>query len=127
MANYAKSAEGARQSFKRNGKLCALTWTPPPLSDAPDAPPPAPLTFAAYGVIFDYGYKQLGTQVNSLIEAGDRQVLLSVFDETTGGALPEPPPESKIIAPDGVEYTIKRVQPLAPAGVPVMYDLNVRK
>lgn len=124
--DYGDTAQDVREALEEAGALCALAWTPAPLSDAPDAATPDPLAFSAYGVILDYSDKQIGTQSNSLIEAGDRQVLLAVFDEF-GNALPLPPAESKIVAPDGIEYTIKRAKPLAPAGVPVMYELNVRR
>lgn len=125
--DYGETAQDVREALEETGALCALAWTPPPESDAPDAPTPAPLAFSAWGVILDYSDKALGTQSNSLIEAGDRQILLACFDESTGDALPLPPAESKIIAPDGIEYTIKRAKPLAPAGIPVMFDLNVRR
>lgn len=125
--DYGETAQDVREALEEAGALSSLTWTPPPISDAPDAAVPAPLTFSGWSVILDYGYKQIGTQPDSLIVAGDRQVLLAVFDETTGAAMPQPPAESNIIAPDGIEYTVKLAKPLAPAGVPVMFDLNVRR
>lgn len=124
--DYLESAQEALEALQEYGAPCTLTWTPAPDSDAPNAATPDPLVVSAYGVVLDYAAKMIGTQPDSLIQAGDRQVLLGVFD-IDGAAVPKPPAEAQIIAPDGLLYTVKGCKPLAPAGVAVLYDLNVRR
>lgn len=103
-----------------------FTWTPAPTDGGPDAATPDPVTASAYSVLLDYNYKQIGTQPDSLIRAGDKNLLVAAID-VNGLAMPEPPPESECVAADGVTYIVKNCKPLAPAGVAVLYDVQLRK
>lgn len=125
--NYGETAQDVRETLSDVGALAGLVWTPAPTSDAPDAPLPPAVSVTAWGIILDYPAKAIGTQPDSLIRAGDRQVLLSAIDEQTGAAMPLIPPEASILAPDGVTYVVKNAKVLNPAGVVVMFDLTVRR
>ena len=73
--------------------------------------------YSRVGAIFDFGGKQtLGP--GGLIQVGDKQLLMDV-----NGAAPEL--EDHVIV-GGVEYVLKGVGVIAPAGVPVVYDLHLR-
>lgn len=124
--DYAQSAQEVVEALADAGAPCSLTWTPPPATDDPLAEPPAPVTVTAYAAIFDYSARQIGTQLDSLIVAGDRQILMAVFD-VNGNAVPEPLHGATVSGPDGNPYVLKACKALAPAGVAVMYDLNVKK
>ena len=127
MADYTADRRDARESLKEAGAIVALSWTPAPTSNAPDASLPEPVTVRAWGVQLEYSANKQGTQADSLIQAGDKQILLAALIDDGEEVLPEPPPECACIAPDGIEYVVKLVKPLAPAGVAVMYDLNIRR
>lgn len=124
--DYLEIALDARDSLQEAGAVVALTWTPPPTNPAPDAEPPEAVVVWAYGCIFDYNSAKIGTQPDSLIKAGDRQILLSALD-LNGAQMPEPPVEALIVGPDGAAYVLKVCKPVAPAGVAVIFDLNVRR
>jgi hypothetical protein len=126
MADYTQETRDAAASFKESGGLFVLSWTPAPTSDAPDAPTPEAVEVRASGLLLEYSAKSQGTQADSLILAGDKQVLLAALDDI-GNPISAVPPEAQILAPDGVTYTVKMSKPLAPAGVPIMFDLNVRR
>lgn len=124
--DYLAIALDARDSLQESGAVVSVTWTPAQTDPAPDAAQPAPVTVSAYGCIFEYGFRQIGTQPDSLIVAGDKQILLSALD-LNGAQLQEPPAEARVIGPDGATYVLKTCRPVAPAGVAVIFDLNVRK
>lgn len=126
MADYTQERIDARDSFKESGALFVLTWTPAPTSDAPDAPIPLPVTVSAYGLLLEYSANKQGTQPDSLIQAGDKQVLLAALD-INNVPIAAIPPEATCDAPDGVRYVVKTPKALAPAGVPILFDLNVRR
>lgn len=125
--NWKKKALSARTSIMSNGALCALTWTPASTDTGPRAVAPPAVDYEAFGAIFDYDRQMVGTQPDSLIRAGDRQLLLSVLTEPALGDLPEPPFGARIVAPDGVAYKVASVKVVGPAGVAVMYDVNLRR
>lgn len=124
--DWKKKALNARTSLVSNGALCALSWTPAGTDNGPRAVAPPAVAYQAWAAIFDYNREQTGTQADSLIKAGDRQLLLSVFVEPSLAALPPPPKGALIVAPDGLTYKVDFVKTVAPAGVAVLYDVNVR-
>ena len=69
------------------------------------------------GCVFDYGTHAID---GTLIIQGDKQLLLSPV------GMPEPGIDSLAIV-SGVQWRITRVKATAPAGVPVIYDCNIRK
>lgn len=125
-ADYAEAAQDALETLTEAGAVAVLTWALAPVSDAPDAATPAPVSVSAYGAIFDFGTLQVGTQPDSLIKAGDRYVLLATTD-TAGAAVPDVPAEARVIAPDGLPYVVRSCKTVGPAGVPVLYKIHVRR
>ena len=74
-----------------------------------------------YGAVLDYGLHQsgMGAGGDSLIQHGDKQLLLSPNVIT-------PPLVDDIVTIGQLGYTIKNIKTVAPSGVPVLYDCNVR-
>ena len=75
------------------------------------------------GAIFDYGNKNID---GTLIKQGDKNLLLSAF-KTDGTDLTAPILNDTVTDVNGIIYTI--VEPLktiAPAGIAIMYDCNLR-
>lgn len=127
MANITADRRDARESLKEDGALVSLTWTPLVESYAPDAPIPQPVVVKAWGVQLDYPSSAIGKQPDSLVQVGDKQILLAALVEDGDTVLAEPPTECECIAPDGRTYVVKHVKALAPSGDPIMYDLHVRR
>ena len=90
--------------------------------------PPVVLTTAGVGLVFDYGLHASGasTHDGTLIQAGDKQCYLAALD-AAGVAIAAPVKGDKALAPDGVTYGVENVKTLAPAGVPVLYELQLRR
>lgn len=126
MADHTEDRRDARESFKEDGALVSITWQPAP-PPGRNAVAPPPITMQAWGMQFEYNIRQIGTQPDSLIKVGDKQLLLSALVGDTDELLPEPPPECSCIAPDGKKYVVKLVKPLAPSGEPIIYELNIRR
>lgn len=87
-----------------------------------------PVVTLGVGLVFDYGLHASGTGTvgSSLIAAGDRQLYLASLT-VAGVEIPAPLKNDKCVAPDGVEYNVESVKTLAPAGVPVLYDVQLRR
>lgn len=80
-------------------------------------------TQTAKGVILPLGgYRKFN---GTSIVAGDETLLLSALD-STGGALAEPDVNTKITDTNGKAYTLTVVDPLRPAGLPILFDCVVR-
>jgi hypothetical protein len=128
MADYSQETRDAARDLLAAGAVVTLSWSIATAYDPanPSAPPSAPVAVQAAGVTLAYNLKQLGTQPDSLIRAGDKQLLLAALD-VTGAALPEPPPDAQVTLADGSVWLVKNPQPLAPAGVPIMYDITIRR
>lgn len=124
---YRDKAIAARASLARSGAPVVVAWTETP-DYVPGEPEPAPVahTFTAPGAVIAFGYKEIGTQPDSLIKAGDRNLLLAACD-ANGDPLPEPPFGAAVTLVDGSLYAVTSCKPLAPAGVPVMYDISIRR
>lgn len=128
MADYAQAARKAAQSLLKSGATITLSWKVPFKYDPanPKALPPPPVTVRAAGVVLPYSSRVIGTQTDSLIRAGDQQLLLAAVD-INGEFLAEPPPEASALLADGTTWTVKNPRTLAPAGIPVMFDITLRR
>lgn len=128
MADYSQETKDAAADLLAAGAVVSLSWSVAAAYDPgnPSAPPSAPVTVQAAGVTLPYSFKQIGTQPDSLIRAGDRQLLLAALD-VNGAALPEPPPDAQVTLADGSLWLVKNPQPLSPAGFPIMYDITIRR
>jgi hypothetical protein len=128
MADYLQDARDTEAALAEDGAQITLSWSVPVVYDpaTPNAPAAAPVSVTAYGCVFPYSSNRIGTQPDSLIRAGDRQLLLAALD-INGATLSEPPPDAQVTLADGSLWLVKNPQPLAPAGVPVMYDITIRR
>lgn len=128
MADYSQETIDAAADLLEAGAVISLSWSVVASYDPsnPSAPPSPPVTVQAGGVVLPYSSNKIGTQPDSLIRAGDRQLLLAALD-VNGAALPEPPPDAEVTLADGSVWLVKNPQPLAPAGVPIMYDITIRR
>ncbi len=81
-----------------------------------DDPAGSPTSYTIRALIEEYRQDQID---GTLIRAGDRRVLLdpTVIEPTTADR----------VVIDGDEYAIVRVQAEAPAGVPLLYMLQIRR
>lgn len=80
------------------------------------------------GVVLEYSaFRQKGQQnePGSLIQAGDKQLLLSALNSAGSPLSPAPEPGDRATI-GGVAWLITAVAPLAPAGTAILYDCNVR-
>lgn len=127
MFDYDSTAADVLVALQDVGALVTLTWAAAPLNDLspPSSDPQQQIAVTAYGAIFPYGYKQIGTQPDSLIRAGDENLLLAVTDEN-GAPVPEPQPGA-VVTMGGARYTLKHCNTLAPAGMAVLFDIAVRR
>lgn len=87
-----------------------------------------PVTTLAVGLIFTYSDKMSGdgTRADTLIQSGDRQCYIAAID-INGVQIPAPEKEDTALAPDGVIYVVQNVKPLAPNGIPVLYEIQLRR
>jgi len=135
--DYVQSAQDALDLLRDfDAQPCTVTVAAPapeeddydPATGTGAVLPPA--VVVVLGVVLDFPIKakSTGTQTDSLIRAGDRYVLLAAIDVNGAQVLPEQLPiEAEVLAPDGLTYVIRDVNPLNPTGYPVMYELNVRR
>jgi len=87
------------------------------------------ITQTTSGVVLEYdsvGRRGLQRQDKSLIQSGDRQLILSPF-ATDGTPLnPAPGLDDSVTLSTGQSFTITTVAVLAPGGIPIMYECNIR-
>ena len=128
MADYQQDAIDAEATLREEGAIITLSWKVPfkynPANPGELAPPP--VTVRAAGVVLPYSSRVIGTQTDSLIRAGDQQLLLAAID-VDGNPMIEPPPEASALLADGSTWTVKNPRTLAPAGIPVMFDITLRR
>lgn len=125
--DYADTAREVYAALREDGALVTVAWSVTPDYDpAAGEPVPVAVTATTYGVILDYPTHKIGTQPDSLIRAGDRQLLMAVLDQD-GADVPEPPPEAVVTAAYGARYVVRNCAALDPAGVAVMFDITVRR
>ncbi|WP_063582859.1 hypothetical protein [Achromobacter ruhlandii] len=79
------------------------------------------------GALFDYTAQAAGVanMAGSVIETGDKQLYLAP-ELATGGAMPEPKPTDLVLAL-GVTWRVVTVKTLAPAGLVLLYELQLRQ
>lgn len=131
MFNYAKTAVQARNSLQRfGGQVPGATFTretggggQPGQNSAPSIQ-----SWQAIALVFDYSGQSQGdgTRLDALIQAGDKQLYAAAID-AAGAPITAPAKPDKCLAPDGVEYTVETVKPLGPAGVLVLYEIQLRR
>jgi hypothetical protein len=123
VTDYLAKAKNADKTFRRYGQLLTLTFKQPGTYVGGAVVPGTSVTKRAWGIetgvtAHDLG---VGTINGTLIESGDRKILMSAFDDS-GAALPEMKEDDLVLA-GGVTYKVKNVDKVAPAGVVVMWQL----
>jgi hypothetical protein len=127
MINYAATAQAAFAALKSAGALVTIDWTVAPDYDpAAPATAPTPRSITTYGAFVPYQAHKVGTQGDSLIRAGDRNLLLAAIDDA-GAALPEPPPGARITAANGETWRVANAEALRPAADVVLFDITARR
>jgi hypothetical protein len=123
VTDYLAKAKNADKTFRRYGQLLTLTFKQPGTYVGGAVVPGTSVIKRAWGIetgvtAHDLG---VGTINGTLIESGDRKILMSAFDDS-GAALPEMKEDDLVLA-GGVTYKVKNVDKVAPAGVVVMWQL----
>lgn len=86
---------------------------------------PTITTTAAIGATFAYS-NGATTREGSLIQQGDLQAFVAALD-LSGNPLPAPVKPDTCLAPDGHTYTVESVKALAPTGIAVLYEIQLRR
>ncbi len=76
------------------------------------------VTYPTYGVITDYRLKDID---GTLVKRGDKRIILAATE-----AMPEPNGDDNIII-SGVIWSVIISNPVAPANIPILYIVQVRK
>jgi hypothetical protein len=88
------------------------------------------VTQTGSGALFEYTtFLRAGLRNDKglgLIVEGDKQFLLSPFDSAGNALSPGPVIDDQVTLANGVVYTITSISPLAPAGLVIFYELNLR-
>lgn len=89
---------------------------------------PTTTTTAGVALAFDYEFKDSGaaTEGGSLIRAGDKRLYLAALS-ALGAAIAAPRKGDACRAPDGLTYAVENVKTLAPTGVAILYDVQLRR
>lgn len=123
--NYAKSAATADRLIKKFGQTGAIRRTV--MGGDPWDPEPVETDYPCTFVVTEFSLRE---RESTLIEMNDKRVLVSV-EGLNLPALPDDPKSENVITVadkvvvDATAYEIKRVDPLKPGPVVVMFDCQV--
>lgn len=113
--NYPKTAATATRLLQRFGAACMLKRTGPAAYDpATGASAPTETSLATTAAVFAYAQKYID---GTLILQGDQQALCDPATE---------PKQGDALTWQGRDYTVVAVKPVAPAGVPVLFEAQIR-
>lgn len=125
--DYAVTARAALSALKSAGALVTIAWdvsTPYVPGEPTGAPTPASVT--TYGAMVPYPAHKVGTQADSLIRAGDRNLLLAATDPA-GVALTQPAVGARITAANGEFWRVAACEAICPAAETVLFDITARR
>lgn len=125
--DYIKTARAGLSALKSAGGIVSLSWTVAVDYDPanPDATGAA-VTIATFGAMVPYPAHKIGTQPDSLIRAGDRNLLLAALDPA-GAPLAEPPVGAVITAANGEKWRVAACEAICPAATTVLFDITGRR
>lgn len=126
--SYRDDAIAARADFAEDGGSVVVAWEVT-ADFVPGQPDPAPQVFGytAPGIVAEYNFKQTGTQADSLIQAGDRNLFLAACDEH-GKPLAAPPFGATVTLADGSAYSVHNCKALQPDGMTaILFDITIRR
>lgn len=131
--DYAETAQQALESLVEFGGAApgvTLTRTTAGAYNPLTSHTAAPTTLTTHGVALAFDYDLQGSGAGAYedtqIRAGDKRLYLATLD-SSGVAIAEPRKDDKCLAPDGLTYNVERVKSISPAGVAVLYDLQLRR
>ena len=121
--DYTRLRSMSNQQLKDKGLTCTITkQTAGTYSTSTGVASVSTSTqSAAYGALFDYENKNID---GTLVKKGDRKLLLSALN--TAGAVLTAPSVNDTVTANSVTYTIVAIRPIAPSGVAVAYDCQIR-
>jgi hypothetical protein len=116
--DYSEMAAVADELLTEFGATATMTRNTAGTYDTSDGTTAAPTTTVqtVTAAVFDYEQKYLD---GTLILAGDKQAFLSPAGITA-------PLQGDVLTWQGTDYTVIAVKPLSPAGVPLLFELQVR-
>lgn len=116
--NYAKTAQGAQKALKKAGQAMTLTRVSPGVYDpSTGSVVSTGATYTGFGVALNYSSRDVD---GTLILQADQRVYLDPLI----GATPQP---GDALTVGGEVFTVVNSKPLAPGGVVVLHDIQVRK
>ena len=116
--DYADLRETARELLEEFGQSMTFSRKSASVYDnETNTFPSTPVTFTDKGVIFPFG-KGVSNVNGSIIQTGDQEVF---WQGST-----EPKPTDNLTV-NGVDYNVIAVMPIEPAGVNVLYQIQVRR
>ena len=126
---YATDAQTAADMLAEDGQTVTLaylggTYDPATLTTSGSAPASERVNGALVplSIAIRYGFKQAG----SIIVEGDQELLLSAMN-TSGAQITAPQVNASVTDVNSNVWTIIAVDPINPAGTPVLYDCVVRR
>jgi len=120
--DYTRLRSMSNQQLKDKGLACTITkQTAGTYSTSTGVASVSTSTQSAYGALFDYENKNID---GTLVKKGDRKLLLSALN--TAGAVLTAPSVNDTVTANSVTYTIVAIRPIAPSGVAVAYDCQIR-
>ena len=127
MSDYAATARAAYAALKSAGALVTATWEVA-ADYVPGVPVgvPASVSITTYGAFVPYPAHKAGTQPDSRIRAGDRNLLLAAID-AAGNALAEPQDGARITAANGEVWRVAACEAICPAAETVLFDITARR
>lgn len=127
--DYLQTAQDAAEAILDVGALITLSWVVPVVYDPanPAAAANPPISVTAAGVVLPYASNKIGTQPDSLIRAGDQQLLLAALDAAGAPITEAPPVDALAYLADGTTWKVKNPVALAPAGSVVLFDITLRR
>lgn len=126
--DYDEIAAGALESLEEAGQIVKLRRAVPGEYDpGTGGSADVDVDYEGTGAAFDYSLKDSGqaSDPNTLIRVGDKQLYLAAT-QTSGEPMPTPLTSNKVVI-GSVVWNVQNVKEINPAGVPVLYELNLRK
>lgn len=126
--DYNAEAIEVAKALAEDGQVVVLSWetTAPYVPGLPE-PIPVQHVHTAAGLVFAYPARDVATQADSLIAAGDEQLHMAALAPDLTTPVPAPPVGAMVLLHAGHTRVVKNCKPLAPAGIVVMYDVTLKR
>lgn len=126
--DYNAEAIEAAKALAEDGQIVVLSWSTVAdyVPGQPDAEPVQHVHTAA-GMVEDYPARDVGTQPDSLIAAGDERLYMAALAPDLSTPVPAPHVDAMVLLAGGHVRMVKNCKRIAPAGVVVMYDITLKR